>query len=170
MPIVHLGDYHKYWIAENVVNPQFDRYSSSILALKRGEEYALEKFKRMVDSVIAAKNIVICYVPSCDKEKLNSGVKQLAARVSKNPYRTDGTSCIIRHTTIPKLAKGGARSKSVHMESLKIVNQHIIEGKQVLLIDDVTTTNNSLLACKELLLENGAASVYCLALGQTVLE
>ncbi|WP_185753755.1 phosphoribosyltransferase [Selenomonas sp. AB3002] len=45
-----------------------------------------------------------------------------------------------------------------------------ISGKTIFLLDDIVTTGNSLIAGKELLLEAGAAKVYPLAMGRTVLE
>lgn len=47
---------------------------------------------------------------------------------------------------------------------------HLIKGKNVLLLDDVRTTGNSLSACKQVLEEAGALTVQCLALGQTQWE
>ncbi len=41
---------------------------------------------------------------------------------------------------------------------------------RVLLIDDVTTSGNSLRACRDILLQNGAKKVYMLALGRTATE
>lgn len=43
-----------------------------------------------------------------------------------------------------------------------------ITGEIVLLMDDITTTGNSLYACKDILLENGAETVEMFALGKTV--
>jgi predicted amidophosphoribosyltransferase len=40
-------------------------------------------------------------------------------------------------------------------------------GREVLLLDDVTTSGSSLEACKRLLLDAGAAAVKCAALGRT---
>ena len=45
-----------------------------------------------------------------------------------------------------------------------------IKGETIFLFDDITTTGCSLLACKELLLDAGAAQVAMIALGQTYLE
>lgn len=73
-----------------------------------------------------------------------------------------------RDYNIAKLATGGYRSKSIHKESTSLSNKHILKGKSVLLIDDITTTGNSLDGCKEILYENGVDSVYIIALGQTV--
>ena len=41
-------------------------------------------------------------------------------------------------------------------------------GDIVLLMDDVTTTGNSLYACKEILLEKGAEEVEMFALGKAI--
>lgn len=43
-----------------------------------------------------------------------------------------------------------------------------ISGDVVLLIDDVTTTGNSLYACKEILLQAGADTVEMFALGKAI--
>ncbi len=43
-----------------------------------------------------------------------------------------------------------------------------IKGDIVLLMDDVTTTGNSLYACKQILLERGADSVEMFALGKAI--
>ena len=42
-----------------------------------------------------------------------------------------------------------------------------ISGKNVLVIDDITTTGCTLTACRNLLLKNGAKNVVCLAFGKT---
>jgi predicted amidophosphoribosyltransferase len=50
---------------------------------------------------------------------------------------------------------------------MEVKNIKKIRNKYVLLFDDVTTTNNSLLAGQELLKEAGAKAVQPFALGQT---
>lgn len=168
IPIVSLGEYHKYRLHDNSVNPNITPFSKRILSLKIDlSEYEINKFASEIDSLLES-NVAICYVPSCDSTKDDSGVRRLARKVALKSSRIDATECIVRHTTIEKLAKGGNRSKQVHLSSLRVNNENLIRGKKVLIIDDVTTTNNSLLACKELLLEAEASEVYCLALGQTV--
>ncbi len=42
-----------------------------------------------------------------------------------------------------------------------------VEGEDVLLLDDISTSGNSLLACRDILIANGARSVEMLALGRT---
>lgn len=43
-----------------------------------------------------------------------------------------------------------------------------IDGDVILLVDDVTTSGNSLSACKELLLSHGASRVAMFALGKSI--
>lgn len=70
--------------------------------------------------------------------------------------------------SIDKLAWGGNRSKEVHLKTISTMNEVDIIGDIVLLMDDVTTTGNSLYACREILLERGAKCVKMFALGKAV--
>lgn len=51
---------------------------------------------------------------------------------------------------------------------ISIIEDVDISGEIILLMDDVTTTGNSLYACKEILLQHGAKSVKMFALGKAV--
>ncbi|MDO4330354.1 MAG: phosphoribosyltransferase [Lachnospiraceae bacterium] len=73
-----------------------------------------------------------------------------------------------REKSIEKLAMGGARGKEVHMQSIRTMQDVEIVDDIVLLMDDVTTTGNSLYACKELLKQRGAGSVEMFALGKAI--
>ncbi len=42
-----------------------------------------------------------------------------------------------------------------------------VEGEDVLLLDDITTSGNSLLACRDILIANGAKRVEMLVIGRT---
>ena len=70
--------------------------------------------------------------------------------------------------SIDKLALGCNRDKDIHMKTISAVQDIDISGDIVLLMDDVTTTGNSLYACKEILLEQGAKTVKMFALGKAV--
>ena len=74
---------------------------------------------------------------------------------------------LVRHSKIAKLTNGGDRNQEVHLQSIHLENSHLIEGKTVLILDDVTTTYNSLFACQKILLDHGAKKVNCLAIGET---
>ncbi len=68
----------------------------------------------------------------------------------------------------PKLATGGRRDKDIHLRIIGTLEEMDITGDVVLLMDDVTTTGNSLIACKEILINNGAKTVEMFALGRAV--
>jgi predicted amidophosphoribosyltransferase len=171
--ILHLGKYFKYWLYANegkTRNPNFDDFSGAILNLKNEEEYAITYFLNRLKEMLG-DNFVVCYVPSHDPEKTRSGIRTLAQRVANAKTSiVDGTGCLVRTQKIPKLASGGSRSIDVHLRSLKVENPELIQGKDVLILDDVTTTHGSLLACKQILQQAGAKFVQCVALGQTQLE
>jgi predicted amidophosphoribosyltransferase len=73
---------------------------------------------------------------------------------------------LIRHQTIEKLASGGKRDLA--LISMRVPRPEEIRDRDVFLIDDVTTTGNSLLAGRQLLQKAGARRIAALALAQTV--
>ncbi|WP_053058269.1 ComF family protein [Pedobacter sp. BMA] len=166
--ISYLGEYHRYWeVFREVKNPNFDEFSQRILRLKESEEEAMKYFFGKLNTILSDTEKCICYVPSSDKDKLSTGIRKLCAKLAAANKGIDFTNCIVRHTSIAKAAHGGRRSVQVHLDSLRVTNSELLSGKQVLLLDDVTTTGSSLLACKKLLIDAGASKVYCFALAQT---
>lgn len=164
------GTYHKYWIYPDGIkthNPEFDAYSGQILDLKKKNASAIICFFDILDRIVD-DDFVLCCVPSHDPEQRNSGVHEVARKIFQNRDRIiDGTEYLIRMNEIEKLSTGGNRSIEVHLSSIEVPYPEYVQGRAVLLIDDVTTTHNSILACKQLLLEAGAQSVQCLAFAQT---
>lgn len=92
----------------------------------------------------------------------------LARRLASTNDRIDAVDYIVRTKTIAKLAKGGNRDIDIQRESLGVNPDMSITGSVILLVDDVTTSGNSLLACKELLLKHGAKDVAMFALGKSI--
>ena len=110
----------------------------------------------------------IAVVPSHDSATgPTTGVHVLANRLADALELSNGGPCLVRHTTVEKKAKGGERSIEGHLKSIKVVKADRIKGHLVLLIDDITTTGNSLIACKRLLMKAGAKEVLMLALSKT---
>ncbi|MBE5838869.1 phosphoribosyltransferase [Butyrivibrio sp.] len=166
--IVVYSNYHKYWLdrERQIKNPLFDVFSGKILDLKNGKESAINFFYNLIDSEIC-KDVTICVVPSSNSEKTVTGMTMLAEKLAKNG-RIDKVHFLVREKTIDKLATGGNRSRYVHIDSIGTIKGESVNGDIVLLMDDVTTTGNSLYACKEILLAHGAKTVEMFALGKAI--
>jgi len=162
-----LVEYQPYWIdrANQEKNSKFDRDSRLILDIKENKPSAVEHFFGILDSILG-EGFPIAIVPSSDPEKIDSGIRQIAIKLAANS-RIDATSCLVRHMKINKLSHGGDRSIEVHLNSIKVINTDIIRARKVLLLDDVMTSGNSLIACQKLLQKAGAFKVLRLALAQT---
>ena len=154
------GVYHP-WHGGN--NPEFDRYSGRILDLKDGNKGAVDYFFKRVDPTLR-KGIAIVAFPSKEPDNYASGLYPLCERLARNG-RIDASRCLKRLYEVEKRTQGGSRSIQASLDSIEVVNVHLIRGRNVLLLDDVTTSGNSLKAGRQLLLEAGASYVQCAALG-----
>lgn len=166
--IVVYSNYHKYWQNKElrIKNPLFDVFSGKILALKEGKQSAVRYFYNLLNDEIC-DGVTICVVPSSDSNKIESGIGMLGDMLASNG-RINKVYYLRRTKSIDKLALGGNRSKDVHMKTITTLDDVEITGDIILLMDDVTTTGNSLYACKEILMAKGARSVKMFALGKAV--
>ena len=163
-----LTKYHPYRIMGEI-NPAFrDSGSGLILDLKEDKPQAIDYFYKKLNDFLPEEAFTICRVPSSDPEKMESGITTIARRLAAKHGRIDGTLCLVRVKKISKLAHGGLRGENVHLESILIVNKELIEGKNIILLDDVLTTGNSLKACKKILFEAGARKVQAVAIARTI--
>jgi predicted amidophosphoribosyltransferase len=166
--IVVYSNYHKYWLDRDrkIKNPLFDIYSGRILDLKEGKKQAVNYFYNLINAEIN-EDVTICVVPSSNMDKLVTGISMLGEMLANN-RRIDKVYYLRRIESIDKLAYGGNRSINVHMNTISTLDDMDISGDIVLLMDDVTTTGNSLYACKEILLSKGAQTVEMFALGKAI--
>jgi predicted amidophosphoribosyltransferase len=158
------GDYHPYRIGKDK-NPKFDKFSGNILQLKDATPFGIAFFSKAIESTIPKEAVVVC-IPSSDPGNISTGIRALTIELAKSG-RIDGNGCLVRILKLQKKAHGGARNYRLEKLSLKVENVELIKGKDVVLLDDVVTTGTSFKAARELLLENGAKSVNCFALGRT---
>ncbi len=162
--VLHYGHYHPY---RGGANPDFDDFSSKILDLKNNYDTGVNYFYNLLRDYYGG-NFTIVIIPSHDPEKLISGIKRLAIKFATNNITIiDGTSCLVRTAKIDKLATGGNRDLSVQLNSMEVRNSRLVRDRNILLLDDVTTTNNSLIAGRTLLLNAGATLVQAFAIAQT---
>lgn len=160
----------RFW--ENMTDDAIE-FSERILALKDNSARAVDYFYNQVEPLLAS-GFTVTVVPSHTANLnpcalLPRCVTLLASRlaVTAGKERVDGTSCLVRHTTVEKLAYGGCRDIEIHTNSIRVENVKHIQGRDVLLLDDVETTGNSCVACMTLLKSAGARSVKSIALAKT---
>jgi Phosphoribosyl transferase domain len=144
----------------------FPDHGKNILNFKKGETAPIDVFQAQIEPELP-DNIAIVTVPGHDPAKQGKGLSTLAARLASKGNRIDASSVLVRTKKIVKLANGGDRSEKVHAESISAANAHLIKGKDVLLLDDVAKTGNSLRACQKILMAAGARSVECATIGKT---
>lgn len=166
--IVVYSNYHKYWLdrERKIKNPLFDVFSGKILDLKEGKSAAIRYFYNLLNEEIC-KDVTICVVPSSDADKKITGMTMLGEMLADNE-RKNKVYYLNRSKSIDKLAMGGCRDKEVHLRSIEVLEDMDITEDIVLLMDDVTTTGNSLYACKEILINHGAERVEMFALGKAI--
>lgn len=162
------GDYLPWGVHRSAGGDRsnYPEYSGKILDLKDGKDAGVAYFRDQIATELM-DGIVIVTVPSHDPAKLGVGLKKLVAELVSDSTRVDGSDCLVRTKKIDKLARGGDRGKEVHLNSVSVARVPLIKGKDVLLLDDVTKTGNSLNACRDLLLAAGARSVECATIGKT---
>lgn len=156
----YLHPYHPYY------TDKFDQASRRILNFKDGYDAAFNHYLDAADRELAADAVVAAVPPHAPGKE--GPVIALARQLALRKRRRNASTCLVRHTKIQKLSSGGRRDPSVHLGSIRVEQANRIRGRDVVLIDDVTTSGNSFLACKRLLLDAGARSVKCFALAKTI--
>jgi hypothetical protein len=157
--VEHLHPYYPYR------SGKFDRASGRILDFKEGQAPAIRHYVSALHDEIPGDAVLAVVPPHAPGPA--GPVAEMACRLAQRNERVDATGCLVRHTRIRKLSRGGRRHVQVHLDSVRVDDAHLIRGRRVTLLDDVTTTGNSLRACKQLLLGAGAQSVRCIALAKT---
>ena len=145
-------------------------FTSRILALKGGaDSEAIDFFFQRLEPLLGY-GFSITIAPSSDPANPPGGLFRLVGKLASN-NRDDVTACLVRHTRIPPMALSGVYKTRTdvnkHLESISVQHADLIKGREVLLMDDISTTGTTLRACEKLLLDAGASKVVCLALGKT---
>jgi predicted amidophosphoribosyltransferase len=137
--------------------------------LKDCDVIAVQYFYEMLSSVIVGGSSSIAVVPSSEQGKLSTGTATIAKLLVKNQSFDDLVHALERTKTVRPKHKGGDRSTLRDRNSIKVRDGYtaMIKGKTVLLIDDVTTSGNSLNACGQFLIDAGARKVEKIAFAQT---
>lgn len=177
--IWYLDNYHPYR-QQGVRNWRFDEASSVMLRFKRGDSEAIGWYllkmlgkygrKKYYRDIIESPETRFVAIPGHSADNQDSSVHKLARMLSAYYCQEDFSRCLNRKYTVAKLSSGGNRAVMMHYRSIMADENMDVAGKTIFLLDDIVTTGNSLIAGQKILLEAGAAKVYPLAMGRTILE
>lgn len=176
--IYFIDEYYPYWIIDSnkqkIKNDYFNKGKGEyILKLKNNKNDSIEYYTNKLKSILLykIKNInefdIITYVPSSKTDKDNLALEKILKNICNNYNNLKFKKCLIRVQNIDKLSTGGNRDKEIHIKTININNLEEIKDKNIIIIDDVTSTGNSMIACKEKLKNYGANKVACLSLSKT---
>ena len=155
-----------------------------IMGLKRFSQVEYKKLKNIFISNFLKKfdndlldyDIIVCVPSHCMGNYNDNSLARMIEEISKihiyvngkKKIYTDGSQYLLRYKTVPEQKTQKKRYEGTHLDSVKLKENINISGKNIILIDDITTSGSSLRACKEILEDAGANKVICFAFGKTV--
>jgi hypothetical protein len=169
-PERYIDDYYPY---KNGKNPKWNKFSSDILSLKcsksdfrgRIEDY----FVSQLEPIVPRDCLIICF-PSSNPADNDRGINEIARKLCEGGLRQNADGNLHRITKIKSSHNGGNRDITIHRDSISVKEPSMFLGKNVVLLDDITTTGSSFRAAGEILHECGARSITPIALGLTFNE
>ena len=157
----------------------FGVLSRAILSYKDGKpdavtefstdlENALDEFEKEERVEILGRTIMT--VPSHEEYYWSHSLVATAGYLSVVYNLHNASMGLVRTKRHDKLAYGGDRSINSHLESIEVDPDcyNKIKGHDIIVLDDVTTTGNSLRACKKILEDKGARDVILVSIARTI--
>ena len=116
---------------------------------------------------------VIIPVPLSYKRKAERGFNQ-SEMIAVNFAKRSGIPCVPKalmkqRDTLQQVGLN-AEERKENLYGAFAAEPKLIKGKRILLLDDVMTTGSTFAECSSVLLDNGAASVYCLSVATTPID
>lgn len=157
----------------------FDKISQEIRRYKEGYPWSVNEFSTDLEDAFdnwekktgeEIMGSVIFTVPSHAENSWSSSLTATAGYLSVIYNLFNESTGIVRVKEQKKLAYGGDRSfdSIINSMSIKSETRNIIKYKNAIVLDDVTTSGNTLLACKKLLEIAHANSVTLVAIAKTM--
>lgn len=114
---------------------------------------------------------LISWVPISKKRYRERGYDQsrLLALSAARELGDAAVSTLEKHRDVPKQSgMGSAEKRRANISgAYRAVDPGLIEGKRVLLIDDIVTTGSTLSECARILLQSGAEEVVCAVIARS---
>lgn len=115
---------------------------------------------------------ILIPMPVSDKRRFERGWNQaelLAESIKKQPVGEQlkyVPSQLVKHRHTESQTKTSSKSERQNnlRNSMRVLNPRVVEGRSIILIDDVTTTGSTFAEGKRALKEAGAKKVLCLAI------
>ena len=143
------------------------RLTQTIDALNRGRKGVRVRLAERLAPMLEAE-IAVAVVPSHDPWLAETPIRLLAQALAADNSRTDATACLLRHTKIQRIVYGGHSSPYLHRTTIRLEHPELVQGKRVLLLDDIAKSGQSLLACRIMLYDAGATVVQAACLGRVI--
>ena len=174
--IYYMFDYYKKWWIDTYPNNQFyrDNFFTFISIKKRN--YNTGRPLNFPESLYKFFSLLngewfICSVPGHEKtSNVSNGVSDIVNMVYLKSNFTLRNTIIQRSYNVDKKATSSSKRSNdyrIDMQSLNIEHGFNVEGKSIIVIDDITTSGSTLIACKNILMNAGAKEVVLIALGKT---
>ncbi len=150
--------------------------TASIIHLKR-EPFVAARLKTLFVSRFqngASRDVeLIIPVPLSKKRSLERGYNQAAVLskilAAQTKINLDEASLVRRvHTPMHRAGMDGKARASSVKNAFEVKRPKMIEGKTILLVDDVFTSGATVSGCAETLKKSGAEKVYVLTLAKTL--
>ena len=155
-----------------------------IMGLKRFSQVEYKKLKNIFifnflkkfDNDLLDYDIIVCVPSHCMGNYNDNPLARMIEEISKiyiyvngkKKIYTDGSQYLLRYKTVQEQKTQKKRCEGTHLDSVKLKENINVNGKNIILIDDIATSGSSLRACKKILKDAGANEVICFAFGKTV--
>jgi hypothetical protein len=144
--------------------------TSRILKFKRGDQSIVQYYAEKLDAVIGS-DAIVCSAPSHLMNKWGHCLIETVEYLGSRRNRTSYPKLLRRNKDTQKRSQRGSdRSLGTNLNTIDVTNKTAIEDRPVVVIDDVTTTGNTMSACSKLLWSAGCNCVGAIALGHTILD
>ncbi len=187
-PIVSFGERQKCYFCMNKRVQYFNRIASAFVydgivreSILRYKFHSVQGYAKTYAECMAAVYFdefdglgvdFICAAPSHSNKKVEYGFDQveMLCKLLSDITKVDFKRGVLRKTRKTKRQStlGFAERAENLMESIAVTKRHNVQGKTILLVDDICTTRATITECAKVLKHAGAKKVFALTLATTL--